>query len=195
MEERWEEFADAIKSGDTDRTNQVVDEIKDMELDERRNLFVTCFDELTGIYTDSQDGYVRQSTIRVAGRLTPGIAIVFAVADEDRTTNASQEDIEDQTDTLCGFFLEALTDDDGRVRQAAKRGFKDALRTYDALDMQDTIRALAIELDEMAANASGTQQKHLREAKEDTQFFLQSGFGRLVEGFHDEFGDSIDPES
>ena len=84
-----------------------------------------------------------------------------------------------------------LTDDDGRVRQAAKRGLKDVSRTYDALDDEETLDALVVELDEMAAEASGTQAKHLREAKDETTFALQSGIARLVEGFQDEFGDSI----
>jgi hypothetical protein len=44
----------------------------------------------------------------------------------------------------------------------------------------------------MAANASGKQAKHLREAKEDAEFFMQSGLGRIIEGFQKEFGDSLD---
>jgi len=69
---------------------------------------------------------------------------------------------QDQTDPLCGFLLEALTDDRGRVRQAAKRGLKDVLRTHDALNDEGTLEALVIELDEMAEEASGKQAKHLR---------------------------------
>lgn len=42
------------------------------------------------------------------------------------------------------------------------------------------------ELDEMASEATGTREKHLREAKEDALFSRQSGIARIVEGFQDE---------
>ncbi len=44
----------------------------------------------------------------------------------------------------------------------------------------------------MATEYSDKRQKHLLEAKEDAKFFLQSGFGRLLEGFQKEFGDSLE---
>jgi hypothetical protein len=43
----------------------------------------------------------------------------------------------------------------------------------------------------MAGETSGTQAKHLREAKEEAKSLLQSSIARLVEGFQDEFGDSL----
>jgi hypothetical protein len=89
-------------------------------------------------------------------------------------------------------LLEAVTDDDGRVRQSAKRALKDCVRTYDALDETTTIEGLIEEIETMADNASGKQEKHLREDKEDAAFFLQSGLGRIIEGFQKEFGDSLD---
>ncbi len=103
-------------------------------------------------------------------------------------------DVRDQTDALCGFLLEAITDDDGRVRQSAKRALKAAFRTYDSLEDEETIEALAHELERMADEHSGTQRKHLLEAKEDAKFTLHSPLGRISEGFHEEFGDSIQPD-
>ena len=84
-----------------------------------------------------------------------------------------------------------LTDEDGRVRQSAQRALEDAGRTYDALDDTATIEGLIDELESMAANAEGTQQKHLLEAKDDAEFFMQSGLGRIIEGFQAEFGDAF----
>lgn len=115
----------------------------------------------------------------------------MALDNDDRSIGTDKAELQEQTDALCGFLLEALTDDDGRVRQAAKRGLKDVFRTYDALDDEETIEALVIELDEMAGETSGTQAKHLREAKEEAKSLLQSSIARLVEGFQDEFGDSL----
>jgi len=191
MHDRWPDFAITLESGESDRVNDVIDEIGDMSLDERIELFDVCFDELTQLYEDANDGYVRQSLVRVADQLVPGLPTVMALDNNDRSIGADEAAIRDQTDALCGFLLAALTDDDGRVRQAAKRGLKDVFRTYDALDDEETLDALAVELDEMAAEASGTQAKHIREAKDEATFALQSGIARLVEGFQDEFGDSI----
>ena len=79
-----------------------------------------------------------------------------------------------------------------QVRQSAKRALKDCVRTYDAHDETATIEGLIEELDSMAAEASGKQEKHLREAKQDAQFFMQSGIGRIMEGFQKQFGDELD---
>ncbi|ELY89363.1 hypothetical protein [Natrialba taiwanensis] len=192
MEQRWDEFAADIRSGDSEQVTETIDEIEELDLDERVQLFETCFDELTAIYAQSDDGYVRQSTVRVAERLTPGIALVFAVAESDRSIEADVDTVRQQTDEIGGFLLEALTDEDGRVRQSAKRGLKDVFRTYDSLEDEETIEAFAAELDEMATEYSDKRRKHLLEAKEDAEFFLQSGFGRLLEGFQKEFGDSLE---
>jgi hypothetical protein len=191
MHQRWSDFAPELESGDSDRVNDVIDDINDMDLDERLELFNSCFDELAQLYEAADDGYVRQSVVRVANQLIPGLPTVMALDNDDRSIGTDEAELQDQTDALCGFLLEALTDDDGRVRQAAKRGLKDVFRTYDALDDEATLEALVIELDDMAGETSGTQAKHLREAKEEAKSSLQSGVARLVEGFHEEFGDSL----
>lgn len=183
MDDRWSDFATILESGESNRVNDVIDEISDMSLDERIELFDVCFDEVAQMYEEADDGYVRQSLVRVADQLTPGIPTVMTLDNEDRSIGADEAAIRDQTDVLCGFLLEALTDDDGRVRQAAKRGLKDVFRTYDSLNDEETLEALVAELDEMAAQASDKQAKHLREAKEDARFSLQSGVAHIVEEF------------
>lgn len=191
MEDRWNEFAAALESSDPDQVNDAIDEIKSMDFDERVRLYSVCFDDLSRLYAESEDGYVRQSVVRVAERLTPGAAAPF-VLDDDDSPAVTFDSLHDQTDTLCGFFLEAMTDEDGRVRQSAKRGLKDIFRTYDALEDEETIKGLIVELDEMADEHSGKRRDHLLEAKEDAEFFLQSAFGRIAEGLAEEFGDSLD---
>jgi hypothetical protein len=191
MRDRWEGYVSDLESGDSDRANEAIDEIKDMDLGERIDLFEICFDELTEMYVAADDGYVRQSIVRVAEQLTPGIPTVVALDNDDRSLDVDAEEIREQTDALCGFLLEAITDDDGRVRQSAKRGLKDIFRTYDALEDEETIEALMLELDEMAADTSGKQQQHIQETKTEARSTLQSGLARLVEGFQEEFGDSL----
>ena len=194
MNEQWTEFATALESGDPDRVNAVVDDIKDMDLGERIDLFDICFDELTEMYAAADDGYVRQSIVRAAERLVPGIPTVMALDTDDRSIGADEADVRDQTDALCGFLLEAITDDDGRVRQSAKRALEDVFRTYDSLDDEKTVEALAQELERMADEHSGKQRKHLLEANEDAEFALQSPLGRIVDEFHEEFGGSLRSE-
>jgi hypothetical protein len=194
MHERWSRFGTELESGESDRVNDVIDEIGDMSLDERIDLFDVCFNELAQMYDRADDGYVRQSIVRVADQLTPGIPTVMAIDNDDRSIRINEAELKHQTDTLCGFLLEALTDDDGRVRQAAKRGLKDVFRTYDALGDEETLEALVVELDEMAEEASGTQAKHLSEAKADVKFSFKSGIARIVDGFQEEFGESSNPD-
>lgn len=191
MDDQWASFATALESGDSDRVNEVIDDVKDMDLGERVELFDVCFDELTALYAAADDGYVRQSIVRVGERLVPGIPTVMAIDSDDRSIGADEADVRAQTDALCGFLLEAITDDDGRVRQSAKRALQDVSRTYDSLEEEETVEALARELDSMADEYSGKRRTHLLEAKEDAEFALQSPLGRIVDGFHEEFGDSI----
>ena len=191
MNEQWTEFVAALESGEPDQVNEVIEDVKEMGFEDRIELFDVCFDELTEMYAAADDGYVPQSVVRTAERLIPGIPTVMALDTDDRSIGADEADVRDQTDALCGFLLEAITDDDGRVRQSAKRALKDVFRTYDSLDDEETVEALAQELERMADEHSGKQRKHLLEAKEDAEFALQSPLGRIVEGFQEEIGDAL----
>jgi len=191
VDTQWKAYATALESGDADQVNDVIEKVKEMDLDKRIRLFEVCFDDLTEIYTETDDGYVRQSTVRMADKLTPGIALVFAATESEQQPAVDESAVREQTDALCGFLLEAMTDQDGRVRQSAQRGLKDVFRTYESLEDTQTIKALAVELEEMATEFDDKRRDHLLETKEDAEFFLQSGFGRILDGFQKEFGDSL----
>ena len=121
MNERWDGFATELRSSDPDRVNDVVDEIKGMDLDERVELFDVCFDGLTEIYAESDDGYVRQSVVRVAERLVPEYPVVMAAADDDRSLGKDIEEVRVQTDRLCGFLLEAKEDAEFFMQSSLER--------------------------------------------------------------------------
>jgi hypothetical protein len=191
MTTQWAEYEPELRSGDADRVNAVVDEIKDMSVMESAELFDECFEGVTDLYETHEDGYVRQSCVRVAQQFAPRLPAAVNLQSAD-VESPSAETVHDQTDAICGFLLQAVTDADGRVRQSAKRALKDCVRTYDALDETATIEGLIEELERMAADASGKQEQHLREAKADAEFFMQSGIGRMIEGFQNEFGDELD---
>lgn len=188
MTDQWNDSVAALESSDTDRVNDAIEDIKSMGLEERLEFFRECFDDLAGVYDDSDDGYVRQSVLRVSKLLVPGLPATVALSDSTR--NLERARIHEQTDVLGGFFLEGLTDEDGRVRRTAIRGLKDVCRTYDSLGDPTTIEAILAELDELADEYDESRRKHLLEAAEEVEFFLQSDFERLVSGFEREFGES-----
>jgi len=190
MTSQWAEYESELRSGDADRINAVINEIKNKDVIDRSQLFEDCFGGVTELYNSHEDGYVRQSCVRVVEQLAPKLPAAVNLQSPD-VKSPPADTVQEQTDAVCGFLLEALTDDDGRVRQSAQRALKDCVRTYDALDETATIEGLIEELETMAANASGKQEKHLRQAKDDAAFFMQSGIGRMIEGFEKQFGDEL----
>ncbi|GAB6880110.1 hypothetical protein JCM17823_23840 [Halorubrum gandharaense] len=186
MESDWEEFVDAVTSGDPDRVNPAVEEIKSLDVRERIELFEERFDDLRDLYGSSNDGYVRQSIVRVVEHLSPGLGAVVNLYEQG---DDALEQVADQTDAVRAFMLEAMTDEDGRVRNSAKRGLRDVFRTYDALEQPAAVEAVMDELDEIAREYSGKRRDHLLEAKEDARFHLQPRFAQLTEGLRDELSE------
>ena len=191
MPSQWDEYEPEVRSGNADRVNAVIDELKYMDVMERAECFEECFDGVTDLYSKHDDGYVRQSCVRVVEQIAPKLPAAVNLQ-SDGVESPSAKTVYEQTDAVCGFLLDALTDDDGRVRQAAKRALKDTVRTYDALDERATVEGLIDELETMAAEASGKQRDHLLEAKEEAEFFLQSGIGRMIQGLQKEVDDTLD---
>ena len=178
MAQRWDDVANALESSDPDEVNDALAGIKSMDREERLAVFDRGFDELTAIYAESDDGYVRQSTVRVLERLLPGAVTEFIVADDPEAATRLSE----QVDAACGFLLETIEDEDGRVRQSSIRALKDVYRSYDGLGDEETIDALIVELESMAEAAPDDRRKHLQETKADAEFFRQSAGARLLDG-------------
>lgn len=181
MDEQWPEIAEAVRSSDSDQVNHAIDRIKEMDRDQRLQLFDIGFDELASIYEESDDGYVRQSVVRVVDQLTPGLAAAVLLVDEGNANDAAVEDIKKRLDTASGFLLEGIQDDDGRVRQSAKRALKDMYRGYGALEDTETVAALATELGNLAEKYEDKRRDHLLESKEDAEFFLRPAGNRMIE--------------
>ena len=55
MTSQWEEYDPELRSGDADRINAVVDEIKDMSIMERTEAFENCFVGVTDPYESHED--------------------------------------------------------------------------------------------------------------------------------------------
>jgi hypothetical protein len=117
------EFEAAIASGDADRINNAIEEVREAETAERAQLFVSSVEEFTQYYFVG-DGYQRLSVVRFLRQLyVPHVPV------EHR--NAFWE-------LLC----DAISDEDGRVRMAAEKAI-DKVITFTAYREQpvDPLRA------------------------------------------------------
>ena len=179
--------ADAIRSGDPDEVNPVLDEIGDLSPDDRLLLFEECFERCLDLYAES-DGYQRQSVVRVidAFNLPIGLA-AFVMSDGAQfAADVTRHDLREGTERVEAFFLEALQDEDGRVRQAAQRGLDHVCTGYDMIGKKAPIRSIIAELEGLAEEHSGTTEKHIEEARDQAVFYLQSGTDRLLSGLQNE---------
>lgn len=161
-----------VESGDTDRVNDLLERLEGSDQVERGQLFDACFDELVSIYETSEDGYVRQSVVRVVEVLSPGLAVAFNAIEGDIDVPVSA--VERRLDTATGFLLDAIQDGDGRVRHAAQRALKNSFRAYETLEDTETIVAIEQELDAVAPEYEGSRREHILEARDDAEYFGRS---------------------
>jgi hypothetical protein len=178
--EQWTDIVHAVRSSDPDQVNDAIDRIEEMDRERRFRLFDAGFDDLASIYRESADGYVRQAVVRTVDALSPGLSVAFTIAEEDGT-DETRAAVERRLDTATGFLIEAIQDDDGRVRQSATRALEDAYRGYEALEDTDTVAALAAELEELAEEYDDKRRDHLLDSKEDAEFFLRPAGTRMIE--------------
>jgi hypothetical protein len=183
MELSCETVAEALRSGESESVNSAIDEIKELEPDERIRLFEECFDIWMEIY-EKGDGYQRQSVTRVVEAIDPGLGLAaYNSSDGERFPDeVSPDQLREATDQAEAFFLAALQDDDGRVRHSAKRGLKEICLGYDMIGEEQPIQSLADELADLAEQATGKTQDHIEDAHEQTVFYLRPPGERVLHG-------------
>lgn len=184
MEPSCETVAEALRSGESEYVNSAIDEIKELEPDERIRLFEECFDIWMEIY-EKGDGYQRQSVTRVVEAIDPGLGLAaYHSSDGERFPDeVSPDQLREATDRAEVFFLAALQDDDGRVRRSAKRGLKKICLGYDMIGEEQPIQSLADELADLAEQATGKAQDHIEDAHEQTVFYLRPLGERALHSF------------
>ncbi len=117
------EFAEALTSGDPDRVNDAIQEVREAETAERAHLFVSGLREFTQYYY-VDDGYQRLSAVRFLRQLyVPHIPVKYR-------------------DAFWDLLCDAIVDEDGRVRKAAEKAI-DKVITFTAYREQpvDPLRA------------------------------------------------------
>lgn len=180
-------FADALSSGDADQVNRAVDEVKSMDLEDRAALFDDCFEVCSEIYEDG-DGYQRQSAIRFAAALYPRLAYraVGAEFTDDVLPGAyTVEETATHRDRLRELYLEAIIDDDGRVRRAAAKAFKEIALTAEMIGADDEHQTMLETLESLAAHQPESKTKHIEQAYENVAFHAETPVSVLPEETRD----------
>lgn len=117
------EFKAAISSGDADRVNDAIEEVREAETADRAHLFVSSVEQFTHYYY-VDDGYQRLSVVRFLRQLyVPHVPVEYRNA-------------------FWKLLCDAISDEDGRVRQAAEKAI-DKVITFTAYREQpvDPLRA------------------------------------------------------
>lgn len=187
MDTTTDAFAAALASRDTDRVNRAIDTVEDMDLEERAALFDECFERCRELY-ESDDGYQRQSVVRFAAALYPRLA--FRTVGADLTDEALPDDwtldeITTHRRRLREFYLDALVDDDGRVRRAAAKALKELAVSAELIGADDELQTILTELETLAEDHDEAVQKHIDQAYENVAFHAEQPGSLLPDGLRD----------
>jgi hypothetical protein len=187
MDQTPEAVRAALSSGDTERVNQAIDEVEDMDLEERAALFNDCFELCRDLY-ESDDGYQRQSVIRFAAALYPRLAIRTVgadITDDALPGEWTLDDIATHRSRLRDLYLAALVDDDGRVRRAAAKALKDVALSAEMIGADDELQTMVDELETLAAKHDDATQKHIEAAYENVAFHAEKPGSLLPDGLQE----------
>lgn len=109
-----EKILDGLLSGNSDRVNSIIDEAKDLEIEEKVELIEEVFDDVAELY-ESNDGYQRQSVVRFLGS-------IFA-----------PQGSEEYFEKMRELYKKAIQDEDGRVRKSALKHIKGFALLYESV--------------------------------------------------------------
>lgn len=181
-----ESIREALASGEPGRANRVIDLVDSLAVEERAATFDDYFEVARTVY-EADDGYVRQSAVRFAEALHPGLAL-RAVGRLDRPDPVPGEftlaDAGRHRRQVRGLFLEALVDDDGRVRRAASKGLKTVAVAADVIDEREELETLLADLETLAAEADA--EAHVAEAHDQITFYLDRAPSLVSDGVLDQ---------
>lgn len=188
MDQTPEAFATALSSGETDRVNRAIDAIKEMDLEERAGIFEECFELCRDLY-EGDNGYQRQSVVRFADALYPRLAfrmIGAELRDEELPDDRTLDELAAHRDRLRALYLDALVDDDGRVRRAAAKALKQLALTADLIEADDELQTILTEIELLAEeHDSDAKQKHLEQAYQNVAFHAEKPESLLPAGLQD----------
>lgn len=159
-------IAATLAAGDTDETNRVIDEISDLEADERFRRYDDLFDACRPVFEDADDGYVRQSVVRALREAYPGIERHPEGSNAEAVAETSRTHVAEQRARYVAFLLDALDDPDGRVRTAAADAFDLLAVGLSMADLTDERDRIAEDLEALAASQPEERRKHTEQARD-----------------------------
>jgi len=168
MDRSPESFAEALASGDTDRVNEAIDDVEAADSAVRVEQYTALFEACAPVY-ESGDGYVRQSVVRFLRDAYPMLELTIAASDAERVDGYTIDDLRENRIRLVEFLLDALEDDDGRVRSAAVDGFDTLGVALDLAPVDAERRALFDALDDLAGSLPDAKAEHAAEAKRSVE--------------------------
>jgi len=172
-------YADALESGESDRVNEAIDRIEAIDPVDRVPVYDELFDACRPV-SESDDGYVRQSVVRFLRDAYPRLELRLGASATEHVEGDTLDELSEQRTSLLEFLLEALTDDDGRVRRAAVDGLETLAIALSAAELDAERQALAEELERLQTVHSGDIQTHIEEARRTLED--RSGIGALLSG-------------
>jgi HEAT repeat protein len=195
MERTPATFSEALWSGDTEQVNRAIDEIHEIKLEDKAELFDEAFEIFRELYADG-DGYQRQSAIRFAAKLYPRLAL-RTVGSEFTDDALPGDNTTDETAShrqrLRELYLDALTDGDGRVRRAAAKSIKDLALTAEIIENEDELQRLVEDLESLKASHTDPERKHIQQAYENVSFHANKPFSVLSNAADEIFDRSRPP--
>ena len=188
MDRTPEAFAAALSSGETDRVNRAIDEVEEMDLEERADIFDECLELCRDVY-ETDDGYQRQSAIRFADALYFRLAFRMVGAersDEELPDDHTLDELATHRSRLRTLYLDALVDEDGRVRRAAAKALKQLALTADLIEADEELQTMLTEIEALAEkHGNDDKQKHIEQAYQNVAFHAEKPESLLPAGLRD----------
>ena len=188
MDQTPKAFVAALSSGDTDRVNRATDTVGDLDLEQRAALFDDCLERCRELF-ESDDGYQRQSAVRFAEALYPRLAVRTVGAkrtDEALPGDWTLDESATHRRRLREFYLNALVDDDGRVRRAAVKALKEVAVTAELVEADDELQTMRREVETLAKEYDDAAiQTHIDQAYENVAFHAEKPGSLLPDALRD----------
>lgn len=158
----------AVKSGDPEEVNELLDDLEERSVDEQLRLFQDTFETLLSCL-DHDDGYSRQAVVRIVSTLDPATNRMVVAGGADSRHDPGDNRFDEAVERASTLYAAALQDDDGRVRQAAIRGINNHCVGCRMTGDRPDIERLVADLEAVRERVDGDRLEHVEEALESAR--------------------------
>lgn len=187
-----ETVADTLATGDSEETNRVIDALDDLDAIDRHRVYDDLLDKCCRVFEESDDGYVRQSVVRAlrdgyprlesrigAPDLGTDTTVDRTQAGPDTIDGVSIDDTAAYRERYVTLLLDALDDEDGRVRSAAADAFTPLGTGLNLAGLEAEQERVLADLEALSESQPDERRKHTEEAVESIERF---GSGGVLDG-------------